>query len=98
MHVGPRFHLENLIFLLSGFDIFEINYSGSSGYGMSFQNRLKLNWGVLDTLDVIEAGRYLIKEKSSNLYPIYLLGSSAGGFTILNALRKSKIFRAAAVL
>ena len=36
-----------------------MNYGGSTGYGRAYRERLNGNWGMVDTMDCINAARYL---------------------------------------
>ena len=44
------------------------------------------HWGEYDTQDVVDGANYLAVEKLADPGKIVILGSSAGGYTVLNAL------------
>jgi len=78
-----------------GYSVFDIDYSGSSGYGKAYRNRLNARWGIADVNDVISAAEYLIEQKIANPEKLIVTGGSAGGYTCLMALIKSNLFKCA---
>ena len=76
----------------------DINYRGSSGFGRAYRQRLCGQWGVLDVEDaraaVAELGRRGLIDPSRT----FIRGSSAGGYTALNALVADAGFRGGASL
>lgn len=81
-----------------GFAVVDVNYRGSTGFGKTYRNALQKKWGILDVQDCIDACNYLIKQQKVDPKKIVIKGSSAGGFTVLSALVKSKIFAAGSCL
>lgn len=69
-----------------GFDIMELDYRGSTNYGIKFRKELNDNWGVYDTEDCLEAIEFIKNDNSLQNKKIILKGSSAGGFTVLNTI------------
>lgn len=102
MHGGPtssaRAHLQlELQYWTSrGFAIVDVNYSGSSGFGRRYRERLRGNWGVVDVNDSIAAAEFLIKTERVDGKRILIRGGSAGGFTTLASLVRSDLFAAGA--
>ena len=76
-----------------GYAVFDIDYSGSSGYGKDYRERLNANWGIADVDDIVSAGEYLIEEKLADPGKLIVMGGSAGGYTCLMALIKSNLFK-----
>uniref|UniRef100_A0A915ECP5 Peptidase S9 prolyl oligopeptidase catalytic domain-containing protein n=1 Tax=Ditylenchus dipsaci TaxID=166011 RepID=A0A915ECP5_9BILA len=91
-HPGPTMKITNGLsvkiqyFTSKGFAVFDINYRGSTGRGKEFRNLLLGNWGVVDTNDMINGAKYLIEEKLIDPKKVCIMGSSAGGFTVLSTL------------
>ena len=81
-----------------GIAVVDVNYGGSTGYGREFRERLKGEWGVVDTVDAINAARYLIARGDADPARVGIRGGSAGGYTTLNALTRHDFFTAGASL
>jgi dipeptidyl aminopeptidase/acylaminoacyl peptidase len=69
-----------------GFGVVDVNYGGSSGYGRAYRERLKGQWGIVDTEDCISGARYLAAEGEVDGKRLAIRGASAGGYTTLCAL------------
>jgi dipeptidyl aminopeptidase/acylaminoacyl peptidase len=81
-----------------GFAVVDVNYGGSTGYGREYRERLKGEWGVVDTVDSINAAKYLIARGDADPARVGIRGGSAGGYTTLNALTRFDFFTAGASL
>jgi dipeptidyl aminopeptidase/acylaminoacyl peptidase len=79
-----------------GFAVVDVNHRGSSGYGRAFRRELNGAWGVVDVEDSIAAVRYLVKTGAADPAHTAISGGSAGGYTVLNALSSSDVFKAGA--
>jgi len=79
-----------------GFALLDINYSGSTGYGKAYRERLKGKWGELDIEDCCDAANYAVKSGLANKKQLIIRGSSAGGYTVLAALTFENVFSAGA--
>ena len=78
-----------------GFAVLDVNYSGSTGYGSLYRNRLNRRWGELDVADVAYGVQYCIDNGLCNPAQVCISGSSAGGYAVLCALLAySDIFKA----
>ena len=92
IHGGPTSQVENgfsmdaAFFTSRGYAYFAVNYRGSTGYGRSYRDALKGNWGKLDLQDAIEGSQALVDAKLADPKKLVIKGGSAGGFTVLNAL------------
>lgn len=78
-----------------GFGVFDVDYSGSSGYGKAYRDRLNGRWGQLDVDDIIAGARFLSEQKLCDPDKLIVKGGSAGGYTALMALVKSDVFKCA---
>ena len=76
----------------------DVGYRGSTGYGREYRERLRGEWGVVDTVDSINAARYLVARGDADPARVGVRGGSAGGYTTLNALTRFDVFSAGASL
>jgi len=94
IHGGPTsansksFNNEAAYFVSRGYAYAQVNYRGSSGYGYSYQDALRHQWGVVDVEDSISFARTLVDQGLAFPGRMAIAGSSAGGFTVLNVLIK----------
>ena len=102
IHGGPTlqdylcFSSEAAYFTSRGFAYAQINYRGSSGFGYTYQDALRHNWGLVDVEDTLNFAQELVNRGWADPKRLVLKGSSAGGFTALNALiQQPGLFRAA---
>jgi dipeptidyl aminopeptidase/acylaminoacyl peptidase len=102
VHGGPTdqttlsFRSQAQFFATRGYVVLEVNYRGSSGYGRAYMQALGEQWGILDVTDSIAAADYLEREAIADAQRLVIMGSSAGGYTVLEALcRAPGRFRAA---
>jgi len=77
-----------------GFAVFDVNYSGSTGYGRAYRARLDGAWGIADVADCVAAARHLAKAGLADGARIAIAGGSAGGYTTLMALATTDVFAA----
>lgn len=79
-----------------GFAIADVNYSGSTGYGRKYRERLNGNWGIRDVEDCCIAAKYLADQGNVDHARLIIKGGSAGGYTTLSALAFFDVFKAGA--
>ncbi|NVK12533.1 MAG: S9 family peptidase [Gammaproteobacteria bacterium] len=79
-----------------GFAVFDVNYRGSTGYGRGYRQALNQHWGVVDVEDVLCGVQFLIENEYVDPTRVIARGSSAGAFTLLNALRNNTSIKACA--
>ena len=102
VHGGPTSHSKAELAMgiqywtSRGFALLDVNHGGSSGFGRSYRERLKGNWGVVDVGDVVAGVRYLIGAGRVDGDRAAIRGGSAGGFTVLAALAFHEVFKAGA--
>ena len=79
-----------------GFAVVDVNYGGSTGFGRAYRERLKGQWGIVDSSDCVEAATYLERRGNIDAGRMAIRGGSAGGFTTLSALVFHDVFSAGA--
>lgn len=93
VHSGPtrqkhdEFNKRAQFFANRGYAFLEVNYRGSTGYGRAYRNKLRGNWGIYDVQDAVSGARHLAEKDIIDKDRIVIMGSSAGGFTVLKALQ-----------
>jgi dipeptidyl aminopeptidase/acylaminoacyl peptidase len=91
-HSTPSLNREFLFWTSRGFGVVDVNYRGSSGYGRAYRNRLRGEWGVVDTEDCIAAARHLAETGLADGSRLAIRGGSAGGYAVLCALTFHDLF------
>jgi dipeptidyl aminopeptidase/acylaminoacyl peptidase len=79
-----------------GFAVLDVNYSGSTGYGRPYRDRLKGQWGIVDVEDAVGGARAMVAAGKADPDRLIIRGGSAGGYTTLAALTFHSTFKAGA--
>ena len=79
-----------------GIAVLDVNYGGSTGYGRSYRERLKGQWGIVDVDDCVNGAKYLAAQGLVDGDRLCIDGGSAGGYTTLAALAFRDVFKAGA--
>ncbi len=85
-HTTPALDREFLFWTSRGIGVVDVNYRGSTGYGRPYRERLRGEWGVVDTEDCIAATRHLADSAEADRERLAIRGGSAGGYATLCAL------------
>jgi dipeptidyl aminopeptidase/acylaminoacyl peptidase len=94
VHGGPTAHVSAVLrpeiqfFTSRGFAVVDVNYGGSTGYGREYRDRLRGQWGIVDTDDAVNAARFLAQAGEVDGARMTITGGSAGGWTVLSALTR----------
>lgn len=75
-----------------GFAVLDVNYGGSSGRGREYRDRLRGNWGVTDVADCAAGAQAMADRGLVDPDQLAISGSSAGGYTTLQALTTTDVF------
>jgi dipeptidyl aminopeptidase/acylaminoacyl peptidase len=100
VHGGPTsmtdagLKMRTQFFTSRGFAVFDVNYSGSTGFGRAYRQRLDGQWGLADVADCAAAARHLARAGLADGSKIAISGGSAGGYTTLMALATTTAFAA----
>ncbi|MEA1976714.1 MAG: prolyl oligopeptidase family serine peptidase, partial [Chloroflexota bacterium] len=92
----PHFQAEIQFWTSRGFAIADVNYGGSTGYGRSYRDQLKGEWGIVDVEDCVNAALFLAKCGKVDGERLLICGGSAGGYVTLCALTFHEVFAAGA--
>ena len=79
-----------------GFAVLDVNYGGSTGFGRTYRDSLKGQWGIIDVEDCVAGARHLAMRGMADPERLVIRGSSAGGLTTLCALTFHDVFKAGA--
>lgn len=77
-----------------GYAVLDVNYSGSTGFGRAYRDRLRGNWGIADVADAVAAVNAVISRGLADPARVAITGGSAGGYTTLRALTSTDVFSA----
>ena len=75
-----------------GFNVIDINYRGSTGFGRQYREALNGHWGVADVIDLQAGAQHLIDQGLVDPQRVAIRGGSSGGLTTMLALSNSDIF------
>ena len=78
-----------------GFAVLHVNYSGSTGYGRAYRERLLGRWGLLDIDDCVTGALSLALAGRVDRDRLAIRGGSAGGYAVLRAMTTSRPSRPA---
>ena len=91
---SPEFRPATQYWTSRGIGILDVNYGGSAGFGRRYRERLSRRWGITDVQDCIDAAKHLVDEGVADPARLSIRGSSAGGYTVLQALVTTSLFAA----
>ena len=92
VHGGPTgqtmagYALGVQFFTTRGYAVLQVNYRGSTGYGRVYRNKLREQWGIYDVDDAVSGARYLAGQNLVDPEKMVIMGGSAGGYAVLQAL------------
>jgi dipeptidyl aminopeptidase/acylaminoacyl peptidase len=69
-----------------GYGVLLVNHRGSTGHGKQYMESLRSHWGVYDVEDSVSGAEYLAAQGLADPERHTILGGSAGGYTVLQAL------------
>ena len=103
-HGGPHglrdywgWDAEVQFFASHGYAVLQVNYRGSGGYGMKFQDMGYRHWGTTMQDDIADATRWATQQGIADRNRICTYGASYGGYAALeNAIRYPDLYKCAA--
>ncbi|MBN2500697.1 MAG: S9 family peptidase [Anaerolineales bacterium] len=88
IHGGPTSHSENKLnasiqyFVSQGFNVLDVNYRGSTGFGLAFRERIKEDgWGGREQDDIATGAQALIAAGLAEPGKVGVTGTSYGGYS-----------------
>jgi dipeptidyl aminopeptidase/acylaminoacyl peptidase len=104
VHGGPTAHSEDAInpqiqyFSSQGFNVLDPNYRGSTGYGVEFEDLIRVNgWGSDEQEDIWSGIKTLMERGMAEKGKIGVTGTSYGGYSSWYAITKASELVSAAV-
>jgi dipeptidyl aminopeptidase/acylaminoacyl peptidase len=91
---SPAFAAKIQFWTSRGIAVLDVNYSGSTGYGRAYRDRLQERWGLADVDDCIALTKAMVAQGKVDGARLAIAGSSAGGYTTLCALTFTNVFQA----
>lgn len=81
-HSEDRFNLAIQFLLAQGFNVFDPNYRGSTGFGLAFREAIKQHgWGGLEQEDIRTGIEALVRDGFAQPGKIGMTGTSYGGYS-----------------
>jgi dipeptidyl aminopeptidase/acylaminoacyl peptidase len=77
-----------------GFAVLHVNYSGSTGFGRAYRDRLLGRWGLVDIDDCVTGALSVAEAGLADRDRLTIRGGSAGGYAVLRAMTTSDVFAA----
>jgi dipeptidyl aminopeptidase/acylaminoacyl peptidase len=88
IHGGPTYHSEEKLnaliqyFLANDFNVLDVNYRGSTGFGLSYREAIKEDgWGGREQADIAEGAEMLIERGLAERGRVGVTGTSYGGYS-----------------
>ncbi|KAH8698606.1 putative dipeptidyl peptidase IV [Talaromyces proteolyticus] len=92
MHGGPTYHVPPGLALTTqywtsrGYAYVLVNHVGSTGYGRAYRELLDGEWGAAEIADAASCVKYLASEGVIDSSRVGIVGESAGGYSVMQAL------------
>jgi dipeptidyl aminopeptidase/acylaminoacyl peptidase len=88
IHGGPTYHSENRLnpqvqyYLSRGFNVLDVNYRGSTGFGLNYRNSIKQDgWGGREQADIATSVQALVNAGLAEPGKLGVTGTSYGGYS-----------------
>ncbi len=88
IHGGPTYHSQDKInnqiqfFTRNGYVVLDPNYRGSTGFGLEFQEAIKVDgWGGMEQVDIRTGIEQLISDEIASPGKVGITGTSYGGYS-----------------
>jgi dipeptidyl aminopeptidase/acylaminoacyl peptidase len=82
-------------FVTRGYAFLDLTIAAAPAYGRTYRNLLREQWGLIDVDDAVTGARYVAESGLADADRLVIMGGSAGGYAVLQALvRYPGVFRA----
>ena len=88
IHGGPTYHSEERLnaqiqyFLVNDFNVLDVNYRGSTGFGLNYREAIKEDgWGGREQADIAKGAEILIERGLADRGRVGVTGTSYGGYS-----------------
>jgi dipeptidyl aminopeptidase/acylaminoacyl peptidase len=88
IHGGPTYHSEDRLdprlqyYIARGFNVLDVNYRGSTGFGLIFRNLIREDgWGGREQADIASGAQALIQAGLAEPGKVGVTGTSYGGYS-----------------
>jgi dipeptidyl aminopeptidase/acylaminoacyl peptidase len=88
IHGGPTWHTENRLnpqiqyYVHRGFNVLDVNYRGSTGFGLKYRNAIKDDgWGGREQADIATGAQVLVAAGLAQPGKVGVTGTSYGGYS-----------------
>ena len=83
----------------AGYGVLQMNFRGSTGYGIAFEKAGRNQWGGVMVNDVIDGAAWLASNGLANASRICVVGASFGGYaSMMSVAKEPALFRCAVSL
>lgn len=93
VHGGPTYHHEDRVnpeiqyYARAGFNVFDPNYRGSTGFSIAFREAIKRDgWGGMEQVDIRSGIEALQRAGIAEKYRVGITGTSYGGYSSWHAI------------
>ena len=94
-----QFHWLAQMLANEGYGVLQMNFRGSTGYGVAFEKSGRQQWGQVMLDDITDGALWLIKEKIAAADRLCILGEAFGGYAaLMSAVRSPRLYQCAASL
>ena len=99
-HGGPhardfrRFDWMAQMLAHEGYGVIQMNFRGSTGYGVAFEKAGRRQWGEAMVNDISDGARWLLKQGLADQERMCIVGASFGGYaTLMGVVREPRLYK-----
>jgi dipeptidyl aminopeptidase/acylaminoacyl peptidase len=84
----PYFNTEIKMLAARGYSVLQVNFRGSGGYGINFEQLGYRHWGTSMIDDIVDATHYVVEQGLVSADKICIMGGSYGGYAAMMAIAR----------